>query len=162
MNEIVFSKWQQCLSLPFVYYTCLQALCYFYYFIPFYIAALCALVYPGQLWIKDWSLVHAGASMQAQLVYICSSLKWRTAIDFQVPDTVIARSIFWTVNLSLVIIPHLFALYCHRLEIREFLSRKMISPRKSIHGKRMPSQTSTKKINDTWSGPVTRQHKKLL
>ena len=58
--------------------------------------------------------------MQAQFVFIACSLKWRTGSEFQVPDTLEARSIFWTVNLSLVIVPHLFALYCHRYEISDY------------------------------------------
>ncbi|XP_045215567.1 transmembrane 6 superfamily member 1-like [Mercenaria mercenaria] len=140
-----------------------QALCYFYYFVPFYVAAFCSLIYPGERWVKDWSLIHAGASIQAQLVFICSSLKWRTQAEFQVPDTTEARSIFWTVNLSLVIVPHLFALYCHRYEVREFFSGKVIPAWKSIQGEVRTSQKTTKKIGvPTRNGPVTRQQKKLM
>lgn len=105
-----------------------QALCYFYYYAPFYVAAIYAIINPGQTWIKDLSLIHAGASMQAQLVFIASSLKWRTHPKFQVPGTMIAQSIFWTVNLCLVIISHLFAVYCHRDELGVFV-RKVIIPR---------------------------------
>ncbi|KAL4227728.1 Transmembrane 6 superfamily member 2 [Mactra antiquata] len=103
-----------------------QALCYFYYFIPMYVASLCCLIFPGQTWIKDWSLIHAGASIQAQLVYIWASLKWRTETEYQVPDTVLARSIFWPVNISLVIVPHLYAMYCHREEIYDFFTNQIV------------------------------------
>lgn len=138
-----------------------QILSYYYYFIPFYVAAICALVYPGQFWIKDWSLIHAGASIQAQLDYISSSLKWRTAAEYQVPDTLEARSIFWTVNLSLVIVPHLFALYCHRYEVRDFFSGKVIPFCKGIQGEVKTSHKVAKKINvSSKNGPVTRQQKK--
>lgn len=140
-----------------------QALCYFYYFIPFYVAAVCALIYPAEHWIKDWSIIHAGASIQAQLVFIWCSLKWRTAAEHQVPDTCLARSIFWIVNLSLVIVPHLFAMYCNREEIREYLTRKVIPFVKSIHGEVKTSQESAKKISlERPNGPVTRQQKKLM
>lgn len=136
-----------------------QALCYYYYFIPFYVAGLCALIYPGQFWIKDWSLIHAGASIQAQLVYICSSLKWRTEASYQVPDTVEARTIFWTVNLSLVIVPHLFALYCHRDEVRDFFSGKLSPASKSIKGQ---VNISKEKVSERRNGPVTRRTSKKL
>lgn len=127
-------------------------MCYFYYFIPMYVAAICSLIYPGQKWIKDWSLIHAGASIQAQLVFIWSSLKWRTQEEFRVPDTVLARSIFWPVNLSLVIVPHLHAMYCHRNEMYEFLTSQF---RPSLKSEQVESKTPEQSRR-----MVTRQQKK--
>ncbi|XP_060559959.1 transmembrane 6 superfamily member 1-like [Ruditapes philippinarum] len=156
-----------------------QALCYFYYFTPVYVAFFCSLIYPGELWVKDWSLIHAGASMQAQFVYIWSSLKWRTKPEFQVPDTVEARCIFWTVNLSLVIVPHLFAWYCHKSEIRDFFNdcvSPCVSPKlKSFQGEGRTFQkvesiqreiiyiqrTPEKNEDETPTRRVTRSQKKL-
>lgn len=77
------------------------------------------------------------------------------------PDTLEARSIFWTVNLSLVIFPHLFALYCHRYEVRDFFSGKVIPFCKGIQGEVKTSHKVAKKINvSSKNGPVTRQQKK--
>lgn len=141
-----------------------QVLVFFYYYIPFFAMAICYLIYPRQHWIKDWTVIFAGGSLQAQFVYIWSSLKWRTDDAYQVPDTPVARTVFWTVNLGLFVLPHLFAAYCHQHELREFMSDKVIPMLKGFHGDVQTSQRRTKQINlespRTQNGPVTRQQKK--
>lgn len=131
---------------------------------PFFVAAICYLVYPGQHWLKDWTVVFAGASLQAQLVFIWCSLKWRTDPDHLVPNTPIARNIFWTVNLGLVFVPHLFAMYCHREELGQFVSKQAIPFLKNFHGDVKTSHETTKKfsIDSPRNGPVTRQQKKNM
>ncbi|WAQ99057.1 TM6S1-like protein [Mya arenaria] len=142
-----------------------QALAYFYYYIPVFVAVICSLVYDGQTWIKDWSLLCAGGTMQGQLVYIWCSLKWSTPTEHLVPDTILARSIFWLVNLSLVIVPHLFAVYCHRFEIRDKLAPYL----SNIQGQSqsLPKQASPIRPKKTppvisETRRVTRLQKKLL
>ncbi|KAH3836219.1 transmembrane 6 superfamily member 1-like isoform X1 [Dreissena polymorpha] len=143
----------------------LQSVVYVYVYVPYFIAALCSLIYPDQTWIKDWSLVFAGGSMQAQLVYICCSLKWRTPEQHQVPDTALARAVFWPVNLSLVIVPHLFAIYCHREELRSAIQTKVSPFFQTIASEVETSRKTTKKISvpvAPRNGPVTRQQKKNI
>ncbi|KAL3867267.1 hypothetical protein ACJMK2_044481 [Sinanodonta woodiana] len=101
----------------------MQVLTHLFYFIPFYLGAMCSLIYPGQTWIGDWSLIHAGAAVQSQVSFIGSSLHWRTPEKFRVPNTSEARLFFWLVNLSLLIVPHLHALYCHRNEVAHLFLR---------------------------------------
>ena len=56
-----------------------QLLTYAFYFVPFYCAAIRALLYydqqPSQYrWFPDWTMIHAGAAAQAQFSYLLSSL----------------------------------------------------------------------------------------
>lgn len=146
-----------CISLA------LQALAYFYYYTPFFTAAIFCLLYPGQTWIKDLSVMFAGGTVQAQLVYIWCSIRTLTPEEFRVPETILAQSIFWPVNLSLVIVPHLFAVYCHRHELAEFWSRDVSPTFGKIHGEVKTSQIKARKVQVTpHNGPVTRQQKKIM
>ena len=45
----------------------LQMLVYMFYFVPYYVMAIYALIYPGQDWMPDWSYIHAGAAAQVSL-----------------------------------------------------------------------------------------------
>ncbi|CAG5132465.1 unnamed protein product [Candidula unifasciata] len=91
-----------------------QALTYEYLFVVYYLVAIYGLFNPGQHWMADWSLVHAGAAAQAQFSYISSSLHRLTPRDYQSPRTGTPAIVFWTVNLALFIVPHLFAWWCQR------------------------------------------------
>ena len=56
-----------------------QLLTYAFYFVPFYCAAIRALLFhdqqPSQYrWFPDWTMIHAGAAAQAQFSYLLSSL----------------------------------------------------------------------------------------
>ena len=139
-----------------------QASIFFYYYIPYFVAAICFLIHPSQHWVKDWTVIYAGASVQAQLVYIWCSLKWRTPEEYQVPNTPIARTVFWSVNLGLVLLPHLFTIYCHRYELNDWLVNKVLPKLRSFHGDVKSSQVTTKKIDMATrrNGPVTRGQKK--
>ena len=157
--------WTIIMTVSSILIFCLfQSLVYFYYFIPFYIAAICSLLYPNQHWIKDWSILHAGASSQAQLVYISCSFHWMTAEQFRVPDDLVARTIFFTINVSLWVMPHLFAIYCNWEGLTIFLNEE-VAPRLKSFGREKTlvdgvadGQLSFSKI-PTRKGPVTRSKK---
>lgn len=145
----------------------MQALLYFYYFIPFYIAAICSLLFANQHWIKDWSIIHAGASTQAQLVYITCSFHWRTEAEFRVPDDFMARAIFLTINVSLWVVPHLFAAYCNWEGLTTFLEEEVVPRLKYLTGEKTlidinsDGELSPSRIPTRKQGPVTRMQKKL-
>jgi hypothetical protein len=93
-----------------------QLLIYAFYFVPYYCAAIIALLFynkqPSKFqWLPDWTMVHAGAAAQAQFSYLCSSLHnpplFPDAIWTQIPS----EYWFLTVgrNLILAIVPQLFA-----------------------------------------------------
>ncbi|KAL5005073.1 hypothetical protein ScPMuIL_018529 [Solemya velum] len=93
----------------------MQMLVYFFYFAPFYVAAIYGLMYTeGQSWLSDWSLLHAGASAQAQISHIGSSFHDLTATELHVPPTHQARQIFWIINFGCLLIgPQLLAIRCY-------------------------------------------------
>ncbi|CAL1538973.1 unnamed protein product [Lymnaea stagnalis] len=91
-----------------------QVLTYEYIFLVYYLFAIYGLLYPGQHWMADWSLIHAGASAQAQFSYIYGSLHPRTPKAFHSPQAGNPAIVFWGVNLALFVIPHLFAWWCQR------------------------------------------------
>lgn len=90
----------------------IQMLIYLFYFVPFYIAAVYALLQPGCTWMPDWNLLFAGAAAQAQVPHILGSLHDRTTSEFRVPDDKSARIVFWSVNLLLLLLPQLIAVRC--------------------------------------------------
>ncbi|XP_059151313.1 transmembrane 6 superfamily member 1-like [Physella acuta] len=90
-----------------------QMLVYGYFFLVYYLAAAYALLFPGQQWMADWSLIHAGASAQAQFSHIAGSLHHRTPMPLHPPTTGIPCLIFWLVNIILLVIPQLFAWRCY-------------------------------------------------
>ncbi|KAK3777846.1 hypothetical protein RRG08_038094 [Elysia crispata] len=91
-----------------------QALSYLYFYLAYYLSAMYGLLYPGQHWMADWSLVHAGAAAQAQVTYIAGALNRRTAASMRPPTTGTNSLIFWSINLLMLVIPQLFALRCLR------------------------------------------------
>lgn len=82
------------------------------YFIPYYAMSIYALLWPGQSWILRWSLIQAGAAGQGQFTYMGSSFHYRTPYIHRVPQTTLAKSIFWLVNGILFIVPQIAALRC--------------------------------------------------
>lgn len=87
-----------------------QMLVYMYYFVPFYVAAIYALLRPGCSWMLDWCFICAGAAAQSQMPHILSSFHFLTPAEYHVPAD--ARVIFWTVNLLLLVCPHVLLLRC--------------------------------------------------
>uniref|UniRef100_A0A2C9JCQ9 EXPERA domain-containing protein n=1 Tax=Biomphalaria glabrata TaxID=6526 RepID=A0A2C9JCQ9_BIOGL len=81
------------------------------YFIPYYGLTIYSLIQPGQSWILSLILVHAGAASQGQFSYMGSSFHYRTPYIHRVPQTALARIIFWLVNGILFILPQIAA-YC--------------------------------------------------
>ncbi|KAL3865901.1 hypothetical protein ACJMK2_043249 [Sinanodonta woodiana] len=90
----------------------MQAIVYMFHFLPVYVACLYALYCPVQTWVSDLSILHAGAAINAQFGYIGSAIHPRTPQEFRIPMT--SSSVwFWLINLSLLLVPQLFALYCN-------------------------------------------------
>ena len=139
-----------------------QALIYFYYFSPFYVAAICSLLYPNQHWMRDWSIIHAGASSQAQLVYIICSFHWDTKVT--VPDNTFAHAVFLTINVSLWIVPHLFAVYCNWDGLTVFWEDEVVPRLKSLKGRETLVDLSDGEVSPSKiprrQGPVTRGKRK--
>ena len=93
-----------------------QLLTYAFYFIPFYCAAIRALLFYDQQasqyrWFPDWAMIHAGAAAQAQFSYFSSSLhnpplfpdpSWS-------PIPTQHRLISMSLNMILAIVPQLLA-----------------------------------------------------
>lgn len=44
-----------------------QMLVNMYYFVFYYVCAINGLVNPGQLWMSDWAIIHAGATIQVSI-----------------------------------------------------------------------------------------------
>ncbi|KAK0057313.1 transmembrane 6 superfamily member 1 [Biomphalaria pfeifferi] len=93
-----------------------QMLAYGYFFLIYYLSAVYALLYPGQNWMTDWSIIHAGASAQGQFSYIVGSIHHRTPASLRSPTSGFPGLVFWTINLALVLVPHFFMLWCKRNE----------------------------------------------
>uniref|UniRef100_A0A2C9LI63 EXPERA domain-containing protein n=1 Tax=Biomphalaria glabrata TaxID=6526 RepID=A0A2C9LI63_BIOGL len=96
-----------------------QALTYQYIYVIYYLFAIYGLLHPGQHWMADWSLIHAGAAAQAQFSYIAGSLHHRTAANLHPPLSGTIAPYFWGINIAFLVIPQLFALWC-RLDDEHF------------------------------------------
>ncbi|KAK2154024.1 hypothetical protein LSH36_279g03129 [Paralvinella palmiformis] len=106
-------EYEPYLSDP-VSYPKIQMLVYMFYYVPYYVLAIYGLVYQGNVWMPDWSLIHAGAAVQAQVSHIGASLHSGTDPQLRVPDDTIIRSSFWLINVVLLlIVPQLLALRCN-------------------------------------------------
>lgn len=84
-------------------------LTYFWYFVPYYAMAIYGLLNHGKTWMVDWSLIHAGAAAQAQFSHIGSSLYSINGSQLLPADNF---HVFWLINMSLAIVPQLFAIQC--------------------------------------------------
>ncbi|XP_005104914.1 transmembrane 6 superfamily member 1 isoform X2 [Aplysia californica] len=91
-----------------------QMLTYDYLYVCYYIFAMYGLWSPGQHWMGDFSLVHAGAAGQAQFTYMAGALNSRTSKSLRPPSGGKGAIIFWAVNGILFVMPHLFALFTQR------------------------------------------------
>ncbi|BFY97691.1 hypothetical protein BsWGS_00731 [Bradybaena similaris] len=89
-----------------------QVITYGYFFFAYYLSAVYGLLCPGQHWMTDWSLIHSGAAAQAQFSYLFASCHHLTPSMFQCPRSGTPALVFWTVNLTLFIVPHLFTWWC--------------------------------------------------
>lgn len=98
-------------------YPKMQMLIYFFYFTPYYIWMTCLLLKRNSIqksWVVDWATIHAGAAAQAQFCHIGSSLHYRTPYSLRVPQSPVYCSIFWIINLMLLVVPQFFMVYCRR------------------------------------------------
>ncbi|KAH9515261.1 Transmembrane 6 super member 1, partial [Bulinus truncatus] len=118
-----------------------QMLAYGYFYLVYYLAATYALLCPAQNWMTDWSIIHAGASAQGQFSYIVGSVHHRTPASMRAPNTGLPAMIFWTVNLTLLVIPHVFMWWCkkniniygHSLDTKKDKHLKMNNSLKKLH-----------------------------
>ncbi|GAB1605146.1 transmembrane 6 superfamily member 1-like [Argonauta hians] len=93
----------------------IQMLVYVFYFVPYYVMMIIFLLSSRASdlsWVIDLSLLHAGAAAQAQFSHIGSSLHYRTPYSLRVPQRLPFRLSFWAINVSLLVVPQLFMLYC--------------------------------------------------
>ncbi|GFN90596.1 transmembrane 6 superfamily member 1 [Plakobranchus ocellatus] len=67
-----------------------------------------------QHWMADWSLVHGGAAAQAQFTYIAGALNKRTSANMRPAMTGVPGLAFWSINILMLVVPQLFALWCLR------------------------------------------------
>ncbi|XP_059176406.1 transmembrane 6 superfamily member 1-like [Physella acuta] len=79
------------------------------YFVPYYMMNIYALIVPGQSWVLRWSLIQAGAAGQGQFSYMGSSFHYRTPYIYRVPQTGLARLLFWLINGAMFAGPQLAA-----------------------------------------------------
>ncbi|KAK0057314.1 transmembrane 6 superfamily member 1 [Biomphalaria pfeifferi] len=93
-----------------------QMLAYGYFYVVYYLSAAYALLYPGQNWMTDWSIIHAGAAAQGQFSYMAASFHHRTPASLRPPTTGYPALIYWTTNLMFCIVPHLFVWWCKQNE----------------------------------------------
>ncbi|XP_045216292.2 transmembrane 6 superfamily member 1-like isoform X2 [Mercenaria mercenaria] len=107
-------------------YPKVQLIVYMVYFVPYYACAIYGLLNPGQTWMPDWALLYAGAAAQGQFSHIGGSIHPRTEAEFHVPARAHSQQVFWLLNISLFIIPQLFAL-------RQNLSGKKNKMNKKSH-----------------------------
>ncbi|XP_005104916.1 transmembrane 6 superfamily member 1 isoform X6 [Aplysia californica] len=91
-----------------------QMLTYDYLYVCYYIFAMYGVWSPGQHWMGDFSLVHAGAAGQAQFTYLAGALNSRTSKSLRPPSGGKGAIIFWAVNGILFVMPHLFAFFTQR------------------------------------------------
>ncbi|CAL1538975.1 unnamed protein product [Lymnaea stagnalis] len=91
-----------------------QMIVYGYFFLAYYLGAAYALLCPGQVWMADWSLIHAGAAAQAQFSHIAGSLHHRTSESLRPPQSGYPALTFWSINLILFIVPQFFAWWCQQ------------------------------------------------
>ncbi|XP_029646439.1 transmembrane 6 superfamily member 1 [Octopus sinensis] len=93
----------------------IQMLVYLFYFLPYYISMIIFLLSTQTSlisWVIDFSFIHAGAAAQAQFSHIGSSLHYRTPYSLRVPQRTSHWITFWGINLSLLMVPQLFMIYC--------------------------------------------------
>lgn len=91
-----------------------QMIVYGYFFLAYYLGAAYALIFPGQAWMADWSLIHAGAAAQAQFAHIAGSFHHRTSESLRPPQNGFPALTYWFINLLLFIVPQLFAWWCQK------------------------------------------------
>ncbi|XP_077988493.1 transmembrane 6 superfamily member 1-like [Glandiceps talaboti] len=93
-------------------YPRVQMLIYLFYYVPYYAVTICGLIFPGHQWMLDWSILHAGATSQAQIIHMCASFHKRTFAAFRPP--LVGRQGFLFVNTILQTVPQILAWRCHR------------------------------------------------
>eukprot|EP00057_Strongylocentrotus_purpuratus_P026236 XP_011680710.1 PREDICTED: transmembrane 6 superfamily member 1 isoform X2 [Strongylocentrotus purpuratus] len=93
-----------------VLYPMIQALVYWFYFVPYFVCAIYGFFKPGCTWMSDWALLSAGASAQGQFSHIGASLHSRTPYIYRVPSD--GLSAFWLINMALLLVPQLIAWRC--------------------------------------------------
>ncbi|KAJ8304578.1 hypothetical protein KUTeg_018161 [Tegillarca granosa] len=129
-------------------YPKMQMLVYLFYFVPFYVYAIKSLVNgDNSSGISDWAVIHAGAAAQAQIPHIGSSLHHMTDPALRVPKNMNAQILFWGLNITLLIIPQLFAYRCAPSNIDD--KRKIQRPVKDNEENMTRSYNTRSKTRNT-------------
>ncbi|XP_069119374.1 transmembrane 6 superfamily member 1-like isoform X2 [Argopecten irradians] len=146
----------------------LQMLTYLFYFVPYYVSAIYGLVYPGETWMSDWALLHAGAALQSQVSHIFASIHWRTIeAGYGAPTNLYDSygQVFWYTNLLLLVVPQVFAWRCYNDQEFFFSTYKeCVSSNKESYSAVSTKRNSTSSGITTATrveGRVTRSMKKL-
>ena len=95
-----------------VAYPKIQMLVYLFYYVPYYLMAVYGLMSPGQSWMPDWALIHAGASVQGQFAHLFGAIHRNTEPEYRIPTSPDVRNVFYLINVGLLVLPHLLALRC--------------------------------------------------
>lgn len=106
ISKVYTDEYEPYLKDP-VYYPKIHVMIYWFYFVPYYICCIYGLLYPGNTWMPDLALVHAGASAQGQITHIGSSVHSRTPYIYRIPSSV--RPVVYLLNLLLLIVPQVMA-----------------------------------------------------
>lgn len=93
-----------------VLYPMIQALVYWFYFVPYFVCAIYGFLNPGCAWMSDWALITAGAFAQGQFSHIGASVHNRTPYIYRVPQS--GLTAFWVINMLLLLVPQLMAWRC--------------------------------------------------
>ena len=95
-----------------------QLFTYAFYFIPFYCAAIRALLFydqhPSQFqWFPDWTMIHAGAAAQAQFSYFAASLHNPPLYPDSSWSAIPLQNLFVSISLNAILafVPQLLALH---------------------------------------------------
>ena len=87
-----------------------------------------------------------------------------TGEQFRVPDDLTARAIFLSINVSLWVVPHLFAIYCNWEGLNVFLKEEVVPRLKSFRREKTAVdgilELSPSKIPTRQQGPKTRSKTK--
>lgn len=86
-------------------YLSTQVLIYMFYYMPLFLMCIYGLINPGCTWFINVVLILGGALLHGQLSHIFTSFHYNTPKDLRPTN-----SIFWIVNLILLILPQLLVL----------------------------------------------------
>lgn len=90
----------------------IQMLLCMFTFTPFYLTSIYHLINGTFYKMSESSLIYAGASLSAQITHFGAAVHSRTPYVFRVPSDWDSQTIFWLINLILMVGPQIFAFRC--------------------------------------------------